>query len=112
MSYRVSPYLRICFMLTLESFRDKKILVMGLGLHGGGVGAAIWLMRHGARVTVTDLREEKVLEPQDQQADGVEREQEKAGAVESARRGGRGRCRFVGLRRRGNGRGKFHRRRL
>ena len=34
---------------------------MGLGLHGGGVAAARWLVRHGANVTVTDLRDRKTL---------------------------------------------------
>lgn len=35
--------------------------VMGLGLHGGGVGIAKWLMRHGAFVTVTDLKNRNEL---------------------------------------------------
>jgi UDP-N-acetylmuramoylalanine--D-glutamate ligase len=43
-------------MYSVEWFRDKKVTVMGLGLHGGGVGIAKWLMRHGAAVTVTDLK--------------------------------------------------------
>jgi UDP-N-acetylmuramoylalanine--D-glutamate ligase len=36
--------------------RNRRVLVMGLGLAGGGVAAARWLVREGARVTVTDLR--------------------------------------------------------
>jgi UDP-N-acetylmuramoylalanine--D-glutamate ligase len=36
---------------------------MGLGLHGGGLGAARFLARHGAELTVTDLRGEDVLRP-------------------------------------------------
>ena len=36
--------------------------VMGLGLHGGGLAAAQFLVRHGARVTVTDLRPRDVLQ--------------------------------------------------
>ncbi len=40
-------------MLQLEG---KRVLVMGLGLHGGGLGVARFLLRQGARVTVTDLR--------------------------------------------------------
>jgi len=43
-------------MYSVDWFKDKKITVMGLGLHGGGVGMAKWLMRHGAAVTVTDLK--------------------------------------------------------
>jgi UDP-N-acetylmuramoylalanine--D-glutamate ligase len=38
-----------------------KVLVMGLGLHGGGLESALYLAREGAEVTVTDLRDEKVL---------------------------------------------------
>ena len=34
----------------------RRVLVMGLGLFGGGVGAVRFLCREGARVTVTDLR--------------------------------------------------------
>src|SRR3954462_3807903 len=36
--------------------RGKHALVMGLGIHGGGLGVARFLANHGARVTVTDLR--------------------------------------------------------
>lgn len=34
----------------------KRILVLGLGVHGGGVAVARWLVRHGARVTVSDAK--------------------------------------------------------
>src|SRR3990167_78692 len=34
---------------------------MGLGLSGGGVGVAKWLLKHGAQVTVTDLKPAVVL---------------------------------------------------
>ncbi len=36
---------------------------MGLGLSGGGVGTAEFLQKHGAKVTVTDLRTPKDLAP-------------------------------------------------
>jgi UDP-N-acetylmuramoylalanine--D-glutamate ligase len=36
---------------------------MGLGLHGGGLGVARFLARHGAELTVTDLRGYDVLRP-------------------------------------------------
>ncbi|MBI5878958.1 MAG: UDP-N-acetylmuramoyl-L-alanine--D-glutamate ligase [Chloroflexi bacterium] len=39
----------------------KRALVMGLGMHGGGVGVARFLARYGARVTVTDLKSEADL---------------------------------------------------
>lgn len=42
-------------------FRNRKVTVMGLGHFGGGVGAARWLARQGAIVTVTDLADENTL---------------------------------------------------
>ncbi|GAB6393238.1 MAG: UDP-N-acetylmuramoylalanine--D-glutamate ligase [Treponematales bacterium] len=44
-------------------FAGMKALVMGLGLNGGGLGAAKFLALHGAEVTVTDLRDEAALAP-------------------------------------------------
>ncbi|MBI5303112.1 MAG: UDP-N-acetylmuramoyl-L-alanine--D-glutamate ligase [Chloroflexi bacterium] len=35
---------------------NKRVLVLGLGVHGGGLGVAKWLVTQGARVTVTDLK--------------------------------------------------------
>lgn len=35
--------------------RGKRVLVMGLGVHGGGLGVAQWLLGQGAAITVTDL---------------------------------------------------------
>lgn len=46
-----------------SDFKDKKVVVMGLGLHGGGVGAVKWLARQKAKILVTDLRSRKELEP-------------------------------------------------
>ena len=40
-----------------------KVLVMGLGLHGGGLESARYLYRRGAELTVTDLRDERTLAP-------------------------------------------------
>jgi UDP-N-acetylmuramoylalanine--D-glutamate ligase len=40
-----------------------RVTVMGLGLHGGGTASALFFARHGARVTVTDLRSRRVLTP-------------------------------------------------
>lgn len=39
----------------------KAVTVMGLGLFGGGLGAAAFALRKGAKVTVTDLRGPNVL---------------------------------------------------
>jgi UDP-N-acetylmuramoylalanine--D-glutamate ligase len=44
-----------------ESFKGKKVTVMGLGLFGGGVGAARFLASQGADVTVTDLKSAEEL---------------------------------------------------
>ncbi len=48
---------------SVGDLRGMRATVMGLGLHGGGLTAAQFLVRHGARVTVTDLRDETVLAP-------------------------------------------------
>lgn len=46
----------------MESFRGKRILVMGLGLHGGGLGVVKFLLREGAKkVIITDLRKKSEL---------------------------------------------------
>jgi UDP-N-acetylmuramoylalanine--D-glutamate ligase len=39
----------------------KRALVMGLGVHGGGLGVARFLVGQGARVTVTDMRGPELL---------------------------------------------------
>lgn len=44
-------------------FKGKKITLMGLGLLGRGVGDAEFLAECGAKLTVTDLRDEKTLAP-------------------------------------------------
>ena len=45
------------------NFSGMKTLIMGLGLNDGGAEAAGYLAKHGAEVTVTDLRDEKTLAP-------------------------------------------------
>ena len=45
-----------------SDLRGLRATVMGLGLHGGGLAAAQFLTRHGARVTVTDLRPRAALQ--------------------------------------------------
>ncbi len=44
-----------------NTFKDKKITVMGLGLFGGGAGLARYLIRQGARLIITDLKTEEQL---------------------------------------------------
>ena len=46
-----------------DEFRGKRVTVMGLGLHGGGVASARFFAKAGALVTVTDLRDAETLEP-------------------------------------------------
>lgn len=48
---------------SLDHLKGKRVLVFGLGLHGGGVSTVRWLVRHGARVTVTDKQTNKALQP-------------------------------------------------
>ena len=45
------------------SCSGKRVLVVGLGLFGGGVGAARYASEQGATVRVTDLRSETDLAP-------------------------------------------------
>jgi len=47
--------------MNLSFFRNKKVTVMGLGLHGGGVGTAKFFAELGARVLVTDLKSREEL---------------------------------------------------
>ncbi|MCL2127084.1 MAG: UDP-N-acetylmuramoyl-L-alanine--D-glutamate ligase [Treponema sp.] len=42
-------------------YSGVKVLVMGLGMHGGGLETACYLLRHGAELAVTDLQDEKAL---------------------------------------------------
>jgi UDP-N-acetylmuramoylalanine--D-glutamate ligase len=56
-------------MIKLEG---RRALVMGLGLFGGGAGLTRYLVRHRARVTVTDLREADELAPSLELLKGLE----------------------------------------
>jgi UDP-N-acetylmuramoylalanine--D-glutamate ligase len=50
--------------LSTSTFAGKKVIVMGLGHFGGGLGAARWLVSQQARVIVTDAAPaEKLAEP-------------------------------------------------
>ncbi len=48
--------------MSKKLFQNQKVTVMGLGLHGGGAATVAWLCRHGAKVTVTDLKTAKQLD--------------------------------------------------
>ncbi len=47
----------------LRNISGKKVTIIGLGLFGGGEGAARFLCKKGACVTVADLKSEKELAP-------------------------------------------------
>ncbi len=49
--------------MTIDRSRihGMKVTVMGLGINGGGLASALFFARHGAQVTVTDLRPASVL---------------------------------------------------
>lgn len=53
------------------NIRGKRVLVMGLGLHGSGIAAARYAAQHGAIVRVTDLRSAEVLAPSIQALAGL-----------------------------------------
>ena len=44
-----------------DDYRGRRVLVMGLGAFGGGIGAVKFLVARGAVVTVTDLRSPESL---------------------------------------------------
>lgn len=47
----------------VESFKDRNVTIMGLGLHGGGLASALFFLKEGANLTITDLRDEAILKP-------------------------------------------------
>lgn len=47
----------------MQDFRGKKIIIMGLGLHGGGVEIVKFFAKTGAKLIITDLRSKKDLLP-------------------------------------------------
>ncbi len=52
-------------------FKNKKVTIMGLGLHGGGVGVAKFFCRQRAKVLVTDIRNRKQLRESVQKLKGL-----------------------------------------
>lgn len=48
--------------MTPEDFiKNKKVLLMGLGVLGGGVATSQWLIKHQAKLTITDLKTKEEL---------------------------------------------------
>jgi len=52
-------------------YSGLKVLVMGLGLHGGGFESARFMRSRGASLAVTDLRDQKTLLPAIEQLDAA-----------------------------------------
>lgn len=50
-------------VFSLNDLKGLNVTIMGLGLNGGGIETCRFLSRHGANVTVTDLRTEEILAP-------------------------------------------------
>lgn len=48
--------------MNIKNFKNKKVTIMGLGLHGGGVGSARFFAKAGAKVLVTDLKKQEDLQ--------------------------------------------------
>ncbi len=51
------------------NLKNKKVTVMGIGLHGGGVAMIEWLVKEGARVFATDKKSKKELQKSLEQID-------------------------------------------
>lgn len=49
--------------MTKNMFKKKKVVVMGIGLHGGNVATIKWLVAQGARVIATDKKSHEELAP-------------------------------------------------
>ena len=52
-------------------FKNKKVTIMGLGLHGGGVGVAKFFCQQGAKLLVTDLKTKNQLKESVQKLKGL-----------------------------------------
>ena len=60
---------RAAAVAAVADLRGVRATVMGLGLHGGGLATTQFLVRHGAHVTVTDLKPQATLHPTLEQLD-------------------------------------------
>ena len=47
----------------VSNWSGKKVLIMGLGLHGGAFQVVKWLLQRGASLTITDLKSASFLKP-------------------------------------------------
>lgn len=46
-----------------NALQDKKVLLVGLGILGGGLNTALWLLKQGARLTITEMKTAEELAP-------------------------------------------------
>lgn len=53
------------------NFKNKRVLIVGLGLFGGGAGAAKFFVKHGAKVRVTDKKDKDHLRESISKLDGM-----------------------------------------
>ena len=56
-------YPKGCAFSSLDEIAGKRVTVMGLGLNGGGEACVRFFLRHGAYVTVTDMKNAEQLMP-------------------------------------------------
>ncbi len=63
MENTVHVYPEGCYFKSLEDIKGKHVTIMGLGLNGGGEASVKFFLRHGAYVTVTDMKSRQELEP-------------------------------------------------
>ncbi|ASQ29342.1 UDP-N-acetylmuramoyl-L-alanine--D-glutamate ligase [Borrelia miyamotoi] len=47
--------------MCLDDIKGKNFLIMGLGLHGGGMAVARFLLKYGGNLVITDLKNESEL---------------------------------------------------
>ena len=52
-----------CAFKSIDDIAGKHVTVMGLGLNGGGIASALFFARHGAFVTITDMKTAEELAP-------------------------------------------------
>lgn len=54
-------YSEKCPFNSIEDIKNKHVTIMGLGLNGGGEASVRFFLKHGAYVTVTDMKDENFL---------------------------------------------------
>lgn len=47
----------------MQKFKNKRVLIFGLGLLGGGINTVKWFYKNGARLRITDLKSKETLKP-------------------------------------------------